>query len=431
MNKNKNKIIERVNLALKNIDQFSGYGAVYHSINGESAPLMGKALCRLCQGCVKHGNTETLCRHEATVAAYQAFVSGDAYYGKCWLGLHYLVMPVATSKGDILGAIEIGGLLPPGGFHFEQHNMMATLSAITNDNSLFNTLTTFQGVDETLNIDIENLKNFLIETIFSNGLLDAPLFETNKASWTQQMRLSSLVNRKGAFSVSQRRRSVLLLADKLILLLNTMNEEKLLKIVDEILTVSLGGSEEGVENLDLKSIKAYLLPVLSVISMNSLLEKEKWSKVMALYSRHVDEMANIDNVKELCFWFESLVLNLRSFKAAKRDLEGELLSDRLITFFYNSYSEHISIKRAAKHLGASQSSIMHKIRKETGRTFSQLLNGIRIKEAKRLLTFTTLPLNEISFRCGFSDQSYFTKVFVKYINLTPGEFRKLLKMDFD
>ena len=48
------------------------------------------------------------------------------------------------------------------------------------------------------------------------------------------------------------------------------------------------------------------------------------------------------------------------------------------------------------------------------------------REAKRLLAYTSLSLGEISRRCGFRDQSYFTKVFRKEVNLTPGEFRHLL-----
>ena len=70
--------------------------------------------------------------------------------------------------------------------------------------------------------------------------------------------------------------------------------------------------------------------------------------------------------------------------------------------------------------------MVHKIKEETGTTFLRLLNETRIREAKRLLTFTSLPIGEISLRCGFKDQSYFTKVFFNFVNIKPGEFRKTL-----
>ncbi|MBR2562605.1 MAG: helix-turn-helix transcriptional regulator, partial [Eubacterium sp.] len=59
----------------------------------------------------------------------------------------------------------------------------------------------------------------------------------------------------------------------------------------------------------------------------------------------------------------------------------------------------------------------------TGQTFKEYLNHVRIQEAQRLLTHTDYPIMEISIACGFSDQSYFTKVFRKYTGLTPRQYR--------
>jgi AraC-like DNA-binding protein len=136
----------------------------------------------------------------------------------------------------------------------------------------------------------------------------------------------------------------------------------------------------------------------------------------------------MESVKDICFRFESMITSSTVLKSSS--VEGtEQLSDRLLAYFYRHYDEQISLAKVARALGASPSGIMHKVKKETGRTFTELLNGVRIKEAKRLLTFTALPLGEISLRCGFRDQSYFTKVFRKFVNIGPREFRNMLKME--
>jgi AraC-like DNA-binding protein len=431
MSKKQKRVEERVRSALKDIDLFAGYGAVYHSIEGSEQPVVGKALCRLCQACVNHSSAGSFCRHEATSGAYQAFVEGDVYYGKCWLGLYCLIMPVISNIGSVVGVVEIGGLLPPGGLQQKQHSMMATLNAIARDDNLTSFINSFQGLEEMPDIDIENLKSFFREAMFSNGLLDAGMFDANNAAWKQQMRLSQVVHKRKTLSLDKRRKTILSLADKLLLHLSLGDEETVRKGVDEILSIALGGGGSDWESLDIKSVKAFLFPVISIISMNALLHKEKWNSVMVQHTRRVDEMADIDTVKELCFWFESMILNIISSTARVDSKPKELLSDKLISYFYKHYSEDICMSSVAKHLGASSSSVMHKVKKETGKTFSQLLNGIRMKEAKRLLTFTTLPLSEISYRCGFKDQSYFTKVFIKYINITPREFRNMLKVEMD
>jgi AraC-like DNA-binding protein len=46
-----------------------------------------------------------------------------------------------------------------------------------------------------------------------------------------------------------------------------------------------------------------------------------------------------------------------------------------------------------------------------------------VEEAERLLSNTDYPIIEIAVACGYSDQSYFTKVFKKYTGLTPRQYR--------
>jgi two-component system response regulator YesN len=56
--------------------------------------------------------------------------------------------------------------------------------------------------------------------------------------------------------------------------------------------------------------------------------------------------------------------------------------------------------------------------------FSEHLNEIRILHAKRLLTTTGISISEISESIGYTDQSYFGKVFKKSTGHTPLEYRK-------
>lgn len=50
-----------------------------------------------------------------------------------------------------------------------------------------------------------------------------------------------------------------------------------------------------------------------------------------------------------------------------------------------------------------------------------------ILEAKRLLTSTDLSIKEIAYQLGFNDNTYFTKVFKKYVGKTPGDFKESYK----
>ncbi|WP_242596346.1 helix-turn-helix domain-containing protein [Enterococcus ureasiticus] len=49
---------------------------------------------------------------------------------------------------------------------------------------------------------------------------------------------------------------------------------------------------------------------------------------------------------------------------------------------------------------------------------------MKVEESCRLLHETDLPLYRIATEVGFADSSYFTRVFTKYLKVTPHEYRK-------
>lgn len=56
--------------------------------------------------------------------------------------------------------------------------------------------------------------------------------------------------------------------------------------------------------------------------------------------------------------------------------------------------------------------------------FQEYLNRQQIQQATSLLHKTSLSVSEISEKCGFSRQSYFTRKFKSHTGMTPSEFRK-------
>jgi two-component system response regulator YesN len=54
----------------------------------------------------------------------------------------------------------------------------------------------------------------------------------------------------------------------------------------------------------------------------------------------------------------------------------------------------------------------------------EYLTHVRIQKAKQLLCSTTKTVKEIAEMCGYSDQNYFSKVFLKHCDMTPTAYRK-------
>lgn len=89
----------------------------------------------------------------------------------------------------------------------------------------------------------------------------------------------------------------------------------------------------------------------------------------------------------------------------------------------------IGINNAADHLNISQSHLSREFYKQFGEKPVEYLTKLRLKTAIRLLTSTSLKLEEISHNSGFSSSNYFNKVFKKYMNMTPNQFRIHVKQE--
>src|SRR5262249_3500972 len=59
-------------------------------------------------------------------------------------------------------------------------------------------------------------------------------------------------------------------------------------------------------------------------------------------------------------------------------------------------------------------------------TIGEYVQGLRLAHASKLLFKREIPLAEIAYSAGFSDQSHFTRMFKRHFGITPGEFRNSL-----
>ena len=89
--------------------------------------------------------------------------------------------------------------------------------------------------------------------------------------------------------------------------------------------------------------------------------------------------------------------------------------------------EPLSIEELADKVNISKYYLCHLFKKETGLTMAEYKNALKLTKAKALLIQTNRKIADIAYTCGFSSASYFSKKFLEAENLTPVQYRKLLK----
>lgn len=97
---------------------------------------------------------------------------------------------------------------------------------------------------------------------------------------------------------------------------------------------------------------------------------------------------------------------------------------RFIDLVESNYQNGMAISAYAALLNISSKTLTDLTNKIIFKTPSMLIQERIIMEAQRLLTHSGLNVNQIGYKLGFEDPSYFVKYFKKHARLSPGEFRK-------
>lgn len=106
-----------------------------------------------------------------------------------------------------------------------------------------------------------------------------------------------------------------------------------------------------------------------------------------------------------------------------KDPDDQLI-EKATTYLEEHIRDELTRESVAKAVGISPSHFSRLIREKKGRTFTDLLNQYRIERACKLLVRSSHTLARIASDTGFCDQSYFSKVFRRYKDMTPAKYRE-------
>lgn len=152
---------------------------------------------------------------------------------------------------------------------------------------------------------------------------------------------------------------------------------------------------------------------------NSILHTENEYEAQKLLSRVINDFTEgADNLMSI-----SWLLQFRElFKNRDMSVKDERIL-AVLKYINKNFSENNSMDFYAKMCSLSADRFAHLFKSTVGVSPGKYITDIRMRQAKYLLDFSDLNVNEVSSAVGFEDALYFSRVFKKYTGVSPQRYK--------
>ncbi|UFH56195.1 AraC family transcriptional regulator [Spirosoma sp. KNUC1025] len=115
------------------------------------------------------------------------------------------------------------------------------------------------------------------------------------------------------------------------------------------------------------------------------------------------------------------VLSITAYEQPRRPDDHRRLED-VFSFIFQQYASPIALEDVASVANLTPGAFCRFFRQHTRKTFSHVLNEVRIEHACRHLRESKQSIGQIAFHCGYTNLSNFNRQFKEIIGMTPGEY---------
>lgn len=170
-----------------------------------------------------------------------------------------------------------------------------------------------------------------------------------------------------------------------------------------------------------KNLGICLVTLATRAAIEGGLNTEQAFTLSDLYIQEIERVNNVNDLSvlrnQMLHDFTNQVIRLKQAAYSKPIAQSlQLIVNRLY--------EPLTISELAKAVSLSAHYFADRFKKEVGLPVMTYIQRQKIEEAKRLLTSSNYSILEVSNILGYHDQSHFTKLFQKWVGVTPRKYRK-------
>lgn len=139
-----------------------------------------------------------------------------------------------------------------------------------------------------------------------------------------------------------------------------------------------------------------------------------------------DNIQKSDTLSELREFASKTISRYIYLISEYRTLQHEVIINKVLEFLKENYYYDLSLDEIASKVYLSPGYLNNLFKASTGTTIYEYITRLRMETAVNLLKNSTNKIQDISRQVGYNSTQSFIRLFKKYYNMTPVEFRRRL-----
>lgn len=374
--------------------------------------------CRFCQLIKSSEQGRKKCKRSYARASCEASKYGEPYVFRCHAGLISWAVPLVLNQHK--DAIICGQVLmwEPEDYFLDEIAMMTKGLDID------------IGAVKSAATDLQILSSSKVQAVsdmlFSMSRLMMQMapgdLSQERDIYLHQASLSAEIHK---IKMEERRKQMVQLEyslDKerqLLAAIRSGDREQADSMLDHILARILN---RNLGKMDL--IKARVLELLVMAARAAIDSGTDAKFVHGLSARCYNELYCLNSAEEILLWTKRMTDELIDSVDNSKNKGNTQAVYAAVEYMERRYMDKVSIQDIADQVHLSSSYLSHLFSQTFACTLMDYLTRIRINHAKEQLGEVSSTVSEVAMDCGFTDVSYFSRVFKKTEGISPSAFKK-------
>ena len=146
-------------------------------------------------------------------------------------------------------------------------------------------------------------------------------------------------------------------------------------------------------------------------------------------TRFLLKPSKMDEIKEA---LETMVARLdklppREAAEEEQSAAGSFIVNQAMDYMHKNFAQKLTLQAVADCCYVSQWHLSKLLNRYAGKSFYDILNAIRVDEAKKLLADPKLKIGDICDMVGYADTAHFARTFKKVTGMSANEYRNTLR----